>query len=72
MAIKFLDDVNVTGALTISGSVSATNINVNQNIVQSPKTIMGGISGISQIQVMDQTTYDTLSPKLSSVLYVIV
>ena len=72
MDIKFLYDISVQGGLTISGNVSTSNINPNQNIVQSPKTITSGISGISQILVMDQTTYDTLSPKLSSILYVIV
>jgi hypothetical protein len=72
MAIKILDDVSVQGGLSISGSISATNISSSVNYVQSPKTVVNSISGISQILVMNQTSYDTLSPKLSSVLYVIV
>lgn len=72
MAIKFLDDISVQGGLVIDGNVSSTNIKIEENVVQSPKTITGSISGISEILLMDQTTYDNLTPKLSSVLYVIV
>lgn len=66
MAIKFLD------AVSVAGTISSANIKPEENIVQSPKTITGSISGISEILLMDQTTYDNLTPKLSSVLYVIV
>jgi hypothetical protein len=62
------------GRTTASGPLNFTNnitIN-NNNVVKSPSTITGGVSGISNIVVMDQVSYDTLSPKLSTTLYVIV
>jgi hypothetical protein len=72
MALQFLDDVNIRGGVTVSGSFSAANINTNANYVESPRTVVGAVSGISQILVMNQTTYDTLTPKLSTTLYIIV
>jgi hypothetical protein len=73
MAIQFLDNVS------FSNNISAKSINItegvtinNDDVVKSPLTVMGAVSGISNIIVLDQISYDTLSPKLSTTLYVIV
>jgi hypothetical protein len=67
--------LTVVGNISASGTLFAQSINsigiAGGNVVTSPSTVTGGISGITDIRVLSQSAYNSLSPKLSSTMYII-
>lgn len=67
--------LTVVGNISASGTIFASNIQGGTtltNVVTSPTTQTGGVSGIVDIRVLTQIAYNNLSPKNPNTLYVII
>jgi hypothetical protein len=68
--LTVVGNISATGTI-FAQSINSLNIPGGGNIVSSPSTVIGGVSGITEIRVLTQSDYNSLSPKLPTTMYII-
>jgi hypothetical protein len=75
MNIPFLQDTTFTGIINTLGSILSSGTDLTDIFIQSSSTLetpTTGISAVNNIVALSQVTYDALTIKLPTTLYVIV